>query len=336
MRRLFDQMRPFVEGLANKYGRDAALRDDLVQAGLVAVWQACQGFDPERGKSFTKYADPWITGGMKRLLASSGLVRLPEEQYWARWRLEKLDRRQRVGGDGADAAQEVGMPASLVDRVRHLPRVVALDDWIDQVEGHPEDMPLVTEGQYRVGEVRALVESYADHVYGALRPPPPAPPSLDVPRLPAVQVIVCLADLDRALSWMPTDLFRVVELCGLRALPVRLAARVLSEPSSTVDRRYRRGVEWATAYLNGIEVATSPRAREPYWREALEVLQPDAQCPLVAAFAGASDPDVTDQLLDMFRRFGDPDLSVLGLGAVHGREAILRLLVQTHQHLSQT
>ena len=69
---------PLVRHVARRFTGFGHDLDDLVQAGMVGLLQALDGFDPERGYQFSTYAVPVILGEIRRWLRDSdpaGLTR---------------------------------------------------------------------------------------------------------------------------------------------------------------------------------------------------------------------------------------------------------------------
>lgn len=92
---------------------------------------------------------------------------------------------------------------------------------------------------YSVDEVEVLVEQY--EALKALR---------DRPRL---NWLVRYVDLNLALRHMPPKYYQAVLLVGLIGLSVQDAGQHFGVSGSTMWRRYRRGLEWLTNHLNGVD-----------------------------------------------------------------------------------
>lgn len=60
--------RPFMYSLSGRMVGSSALRDELVQAGYIGLFQAVHRFDSACGVRFLTYAVPWILGEMRRAL----------------------------------------------------------------------------------------------------------------------------------------------------------------------------------------------------------------------------------------------------------------------------
>ena len=65
-----------VHSCANKFRGRGVEYDDLFQAGCVGLIKAADGFDKERGFSFSTYAVPVILGEIKRIFRDGGTVKV--------------------------------------------------------------------------------------------------------------------------------------------------------------------------------------------------------------------------------------------------------------------
>lgn len=88
---------------------------------------------------------------------------------------------------------------------------------------------------YTVDEVDALVEGYEEMK----------------PHRHKLKWLVRYCDLDLALRHMPPKEYQAVLLVGLIGLSIYDAGPVMGVSPSTMWRRYRRGLEWLTNFLNG-------------------------------------------------------------------------------------
>ena len=94
---------------------------------------------------------------------------------------------------------------------------------------------------YTPTEVRRLVEEYA-----ALRA------SADTTRR-GLRTLVELADLNKALSYLPLKLWGPVLVHGLLGVPQAETAQALGLSQQAVSKRYRQGLEDVTYWINGGE-----------------------------------------------------------------------------------
>ena len=94
-------------------------------------------------------------------------------------------------------------------------------------------------GRYSERRVRALIETY-----------PSLKEKVDTTRR-GLEHLVEVADLDRALALLPLKYFGPVFLVGLVGLPQDAAGRLLGVSQQAVSKRFQRGVEEATYYMNG-------------------------------------------------------------------------------------
>lgn len=91
---------------------------------------------------------------------------------------------------------------------------------------------------YSAPEVKALIECYTE-----IREMRDTAPS-------RLKHLVRVADLDRAIRYMPPKEYQAVLLYGLLGHTVRDAEQLLGVHKSTLQDRYDRGIEWLTTYLN--------------------------------------------------------------------------------------
>ena len=69
----------FVKSVANKYVGKGVEFDDLVSEGYIAMLQAAQKFEADRGTNFVGYAAPFIRKAMEQAITQqSGVCRVPK------------------------------------------------------------------------------------------------------------------------------------------------------------------------------------------------------------------------------------------------------------------
>lgn len=74
---LYEQMKGFIYAIARRYQAYEDIQD-LEQEGFLALYDAIDGYDPERGVLFTTYAADWIMQRISRYISNaSGSLRLP-------------------------------------------------------------------------------------------------------------------------------------------------------------------------------------------------------------------------------------------------------------------
>ena len=92
---------------------------------------------------------------------------------------------------------------------------------------------------YDDAEVRALIDEYAVHRAG-----------VNTTR-PGLRMLVRLADLDRAMEFLPRKHWEVVLLHGLIGMSQEETARHLQISQQAVSKRYRHAVEDIVYNING-------------------------------------------------------------------------------------
>jgi RNA polymerase sigma-B factor len=96
-KRLVELHLPLVRALARRYAHRGERLEDLVQVGAVALIEAIDRFDPEKGADLVSFAVPTITGEIKNHLRDrAGVVRVPR-------RLVERDIRLRAARDRLSA-----------------------------------------------------------------------------------------------------------------------------------------------------------------------------------------------------------------------------------------
>lgn len=76
MLKLWNQNKRFIHSLAKRYQSKADI-EDLEQEGYLALYDAVDGYLPEKGIKFLTYAEYWIKKRMIRYIQSNTTVRLP-------------------------------------------------------------------------------------------------------------------------------------------------------------------------------------------------------------------------------------------------------------------
>lgn len=77
---LVEQMMPWVRKVAGRYSGRGFETDELAQVGAVGLFKAIERFDPARGVQLTTFAEPTITGEIKRHFRDHGwMVRPPRD-----------------------------------------------------------------------------------------------------------------------------------------------------------------------------------------------------------------------------------------------------------------
>lgn len=96
--------------------------------------------------------------------------------------------------------------------------------------------------RYSLKEVKGLVENYqnlrevkSNHGVG-------------------LDILVRLADLDRAIYYLPPKEYQAVLLYGQLRSSSRVIEQALEVSRATLARRYDSGISWIVAFLNGEEV----------------------------------------------------------------------------------
>lgn len=80
MLKLWYQTKKFIHGIAKHYQSKADI-EDLEQEGYLALYDAVDGYIPEKGIKFLTYAEYWIKQRMIRYIQSNTTVRLPVHEW---------------------------------------------------------------------------------------------------------------------------------------------------------------------------------------------------------------------------------------------------------------
>ncbi len=60
MKNFIDKYLPLIKSIAKKYKRPGIEYDDLIQEGMIGLWEAKKRFNPHIGTKFSTYATFWI------------------------------------------------------------------------------------------------------------------------------------------------------------------------------------------------------------------------------------------------------------------------------------
>lgn len=102
-----------VHKIANTHCRNHQDRDDLVQEGLIGLFEAARRFDPSYGAAFGTFAYPYIRGYILRYFQDR-----PEEE-------QLKSRKSAEASVGEDQPQDFGMGAA---------KIPIADTWLDSAE----------------------------------------------------------------------------------------------------------------------------------------------------------------------------------------------------------
>ena len=94
MLQLWRQNKGFIAMMARRYSAGAEM-EDLEQEGYVALCEAVQHYDPDRGKSFIGYAAFYIKRRMRICADNSRTVRLSFNAGDEVWQYQKIMREYR-------------------------------------------------------------------------------------------------------------------------------------------------------------------------------------------------------------------------------------------------
>lgn len=130
---LWRQTKGFIHAVASSY-QGLADTEDLEQEGFLALYDAVEGFRPERGCKFLTYAEHWMRRRMTMYIQKDKAVRIPANKQWDALKYEKLVRAFRAGRGREPTEREAmeltGMPprqASDLERVADMGRTRSLD-----------------------------------------------------------------------------------------------------------------------------------------------------------------------------------------------------------------
>ena len=110
--RIIEDLLPLATHLAARFRNRGEPFDDLVQVANLALIKATDGFDPDRGVSFSSYAVPFIAGELKRHFRDKTWhVRVPR-------RLQELSLQINRATD--ELTQRLGRSPTIADLAKHL------------------------------------------------------------------------------------------------------------------------------------------------------------------------------------------------------------------------
>ena len=116
----------FVKSVANKYVGKGVEFDDLVSEGYIAMLQAAQKFDTERGTNFVGYAAPFIRKAMEQAITQqSGVCRVSKSD-------RKLMTRSANSAVSIDAPLSEGTHYTLLDIIINKDALIADESTVFQ------------------------------------------------------------------------------------------------------------------------------------------------------------------------------------------------------------
>lgn len=148
-----------VHSCANKFRGRGVEYDDLFQAGCVGLVKAADGFDEERGFSFSTYAVPVILGEIKRIFRDGGTVKvsraMKEKIRYALKEKEKLTEQLGYEPTVSQLAENIGMSVTETAELltASMPAMSLTGD--DENSGRELDIP-VDAPEERISEIISL------------------------------------------------------------------------------------------------------------------------------------------------------------------------------------
>ncbi|HIE50444.1 MAG TPA: SigB/SigF/SigG family RNA polymerase sigma factor [Armatimonadetes bacterium] len=140
--RLIEMHLSLVQSIARRFANRGEPLEDLVQQGIVALINAVDRYDPNKGTKFSTYAMPTILGEIKRYFRDKGWAmkvprRLQELNLAANRAIETLSQRLDRSPTYEEIAREIG--ASVEDTIAALEMGQAYE--LISLEGdlHPEE-----------------------------------------------------------------------------------------------------------------------------------------------------------------------------------------------------
>ena len=169
MARLVEENLPLSQAVARKFQGQGVEKDDLEQVAAMALMQAIERFDPERGLQFSTFALPTIAGSVRNYLRDRGstirLTRSLREQLTKLRRVsDELTRKLQREPSMRELAEAMELPPeellTLLD-ARRAAQTVSLDaETSDDAEA-----PRLDEGYEQVEQAQWL-----NWVYGQVTP----------------------------------------------------------------------------------------------------------------------------------------------------------------------
>lgn len=112
----------FVKSIANQYHGKGVDFDDLVSEGYMAMIQAAQKFDTDRGTQFVSYAAPFIRKAMEQAIEQqAGVCRIPKSE-------RKFTNRSASNAVSIDEPLNVGNKYTLLDILVNKDALMADDN----------------------------------------------------------------------------------------------------------------------------------------------------------------------------------------------------------------
>ena len=142
MARLVEENLPLSQAVARKFQGQGVEKDDLEQVAAMALMQAIERFDPERGLQFSTFALPTIAGSVRNYLRDRGstirLTRSLREQLTKLRRVsDELTRKLQREPSMRELAEAMELPPeellTLLD-ARHSAQTVSLDAETSRLE----------------------------------------------------------------------------------------------------------------------------------------------------------------------------------------------------------
>lgn len=157
--RMIEENIGLVHSCANKFRGRGVEYDDLFQAGCVGLVKAADGFDEERGFSFSTYAVPVILGEIKRIFRDGGTVKvsraMKEKIRFALKEKEKLTEQLGYEPTVSQLAEKLGMSVTETAELltASMPAMSLTGD--DENSGRELDIP-VEAPEERISEIISL------------------------------------------------------------------------------------------------------------------------------------------------------------------------------------